>query len=106
MKESEPLKTAEYAVANNIDHLPAFAWWARHTLKKRDHILKKMLKRYFRVQQKYGIEVPKTVKRALEIDDETNTTHWRDAIKKEMGGVSKAFKVLDDDEPIPPGHEL
>ena len=46
-----------------------------------------MAKRYFRTHQKYGLELPKTVKRALEIDKETGTTHWRDAIHKEMKGV-------------------
>ena len=38
-KECYPVQTAEYAVAQGIDHEPAFNWWARHTLKKRDHII-------------------------------------------------------------------
>ena len=82
---------------------PAFAWWAPHTLKKRDRILKAVKKRYFRIQQKYGIEMPKTVKRALEIDKETNTTFWTDAIRKEMKTISGAFEILDDDTPEPVG---
>ena len=65
-----------------------------------------MKKRYFRREQKYGIELPKTVKRALEIDTETGTTFWRDAIRKEMNTVGKAFKILESDEPIPVGHTL
>ena len=106
VKESNPIQLAEYAVANEIDHLPAFKWWVKYTLKKRDRILKKMVKRYFRTHQKYGMEVPKTVERALEIDKENGNTEWRDAIRKEMTGIAKVFKILETDEPIPPGHEL
>ena len=49
-----------------------------------------MKTRYHRTTQKFGIELPKTVKRALEIDEETGTTFWRDALQKEMGTVMKA----------------
>jgi hypothetical protein len=33
-----------------------------------------------RTNSKFGIEVPKTIKRALELDKETGTTFWADAI--------------------------
>ena len=76
-----------------------------HTLKHRDRLLKAMKKRYFRQTQKYGIELPKTVTRALEIDKETGTTHWKDALEKEMKNVGIAFKILDEDESVPVGFE-
>ena len=63
-----------------------------------------MQKRYFRTTQKFGIEIPKTVKRALEIDGETGTTFWQDAIKKEMGTVMKAFEILPDGTNAPVGY--
>ena len=84
---------------------PAFAWWVPFTIKRRDRIIKAVKNRYFRKLQKYGIELPKTVKRALEIDKETGTTFWRDAIKKEMGAVWKAFEILDDGSVAPVGHK-
>jgi hypothetical protein len=34
MKESYPIETAEYAVANKIVHEPAFAWWVPETLRQ------------------------------------------------------------------------
>ena len=37
-KECYPVQTAEYAVAQGIDQEPAFNWWVRPILKKRDHI--------------------------------------------------------------------
>ena len=50
---------------------------------------------------KYGLKVPKTVREALEIDKENGNSHWADAIKKGLGNVLVAFKLLEDDEPTP-----
>jgi len=105
LKDAEPIKLAEYAVSNQLEKEPAFAWWVPYTLRKRDRIIKAMKKRYFRIDQKYGIELPKTVKRALEIDEETGTTFWRDALNKEMLNVSKAFEVLEEGERLPSGYK-
>jgi hypothetical protein len=104
LKETDPIAVAEYAYRSKLLYEPAFAWWAPYTLKRRDRIIKAVKKRYFWKLQKYGIEMPKTVKRALEIDDETDTTFWCDAIRKEMKAVSKAFKFLDEGSPDPVGH--
>ena len=104
LKESHPLQVSEYAVNNKISEEPAFSWWVKHTLKQRDRIISKMKKRYFRREQKYGIEIPKSVERALEIDEETGTTFWRDSIHKEMKNNSKAFKILGPDATTPVGH--
>ena len=104
LKESHPIQVAEYAVNNKLLEEPAFNWWASHTLKKRDRIISKMKKRYFRRDQKYGIELPKTVQRALEIDKENGNTFWRDAIHKEMKNNAKAFKILEENAATPVGH--
>jgi len=48
--------------------------------------------------------MPKTIERALQIDEETGTTFWRDAIRKEMANNAKAFKVLAPDASAPVGH--
>ena len=34
-KDSHLVHTAEFAVAQGIDHKPAFYWWVKHMLKKR-----------------------------------------------------------------------
>jgi hypothetical protein len=105
VKESHLLQVAQYAVNNKIDDEPAFAWWVKHTLRKRDRIIKAMKKRYFRVNQKYGIQIPKSVEEALRIDKETGTTFWTDAIRKEMKNCAKAFEILPEGAPIPVGHK-
>ena len=106
LKESNPLEVAQYAVDNKLDDEPAFKWWVPYTIRKRNRILKAMQKRYFRTHQKFGIELPKTVKRALEIDEETGTTFWRDAIKKEMGTVMVAFDILPEGAEKPVGYSF
>jgi hypothetical protein len=55
--------------------------------------------------QNVGLELPKTVKRALEIDKETGTTNWRDAICKEMKNAFPAFEFLDEGAVKPIGYQ-
>ena len=43
---------------------------------------------------KFGIHLPKTIKEALEIDKQTGTRFWRDAIATEMKDVDVAFEHL------------
>ena len=101
IKESNPIDVAEYAVANAIHEEPAFIWWVSKALKKRKHYISKLRSVIRNNQLKYGLKVPRTVKEALEIDLENGNSHWADAIKKELGNVLVAFKLLEDDEPIP-----
>jgi hypothetical protein len=102
LKESNPIELADYVSANNLTTEP-FAWWVPFTLKQRDWIIKATKKRYFRQFSKFGLELPKTVQRALEIDAETGTSHWLDAINKEMKMVFPAFEFLDEEKSAPPG---
>ncbi len=64
-----------------------------------------MKSRYSKRSHKFGIYVPKTVQEALKIDQETNTTYWRDAINKEMTNNKMAFKFLEEDENVPVGYK-
>ena len=104
LKETNPVQVAEYAVANQIADEPAFAWWVRHALRKRDVILKKVKSRYWKQTHKYGIELPHSVQEALAIDRKTGTDFWRKAIEKEIKNVQIAFKFLDDDK-VPIGYQ-
>jgi len=107
MKNSYPLETAEYAINNKLDKEPAFAWWVPHVIRKKARIIskvKKGKKKYWDRTHKYGIKLPKSVQQDLDIDRETGTTYWRDAIAKEMQNVIPAFKFNDDDS-IPVGYK-
>jgi hypothetical protein len=107
MKDSFPLQTAEYATAHHLTQEPAFRWWVPHFLKKHERIIGKLSKKntkYWHRTHKYGIELPKTVAEALDIDRRTGTTLWRDAIEKEMRNNAPAFKFNDDDS-VPIGYK-
>ncbi len=98
LRESHPVQVAEYAVANKIAEEPAFAWWIRDVLRRRDRIIKKVKSRYWKRTHKFGIRMPKSVAEALMIDKETGTDFWRKAIEKEMRNVMPAFEFRDDDK--------
>jgi hypothetical protein len=105
MKESYPLEVADYVTANNIANEPAFRWWVPFVLKKRERILRKVKTKYWSTSHKYGLELPKSVSHALEIDKRTGTNFWRIAIEKEIRNVFPAFDFLNDDDgsKVPPG---
>ena len=91
LKVSNAVELAEYAVANNIDDEPAFNWWVKRTLKKRDMIISKVKTKYWKTTHKFGIRVPKDVEEALKLDQDNSNTLWYDAIQKEMSNVRVAF---------------
>jgi hypothetical protein len=106
LKESHPIEVAEYAKFIGIDHEPAYNWWVPHVLKKRDRIILLVKKRSPRfLKQTHGIEVPKTVKEALELDKKNGNTLWADAIAKEMKDVRVAFKILPAGQSAPIGYQ-
>lgn len=92
VKGSNPLELADYAQSHGLLEEPAFAWWAPFALKKRERNIAKAVPKYWRTTHKFGIEVPKTVERAYEIDKENGNDFWHRAICKEMDKVSIAYK--------------
>jgi hypothetical protein len=84
LKASNPVEVAEYAVANKIVEEPAFAWWVKDVFRRRNRIISKVKSRYWKTTHKFGIRLPRSVQQALQIDEETGTDLWRQAIEKEM----------------------
>jgi hypothetical protein len=103
MKEAYPIQVAEYAVSRGIQDQMAFKWWVPSTLKRQTRIIKAMKSRYVRRTHKYGIQLPKSTSEAYEIDKETGTDFWHQAIMKEMKNNMVAFRFLEDGEQIPVG---
>ena len=105
LKESNPIEVAEYAVAKQIENEPAFDWWVNKFLRRRDRILAAVNSRYHKRTHKFGIEIPKTVAEAYELDRRNGNDLWRKAIEKEMEAVRVAFKLMGDDEKPAPGFQ-
>lgn len=106
MKQSYPLKVAEYAHANRIGDEPAFAWWLSDVIKKHERILAKLKSKYWQRTHKFGLRIPKSVEQALTVDKENGNTLWWDAICKEMTNVRPAFEKWEKKESeLPPGYQ-
>ncbi len=85
VKESNPIKLAEYAVLSRIDEEPAFKWCVSLVMHKQNQMVNKVKKKYWRTTHKFGIRIPKSVAEALCFSAENGNTYWSNAIKKEMG---------------------
>ena len=103
MKESYPVEVAEYARARGIDNEPAFAWWVPNTIRRRNAILSAVKARMKKKTHKYGIEVPRSIEHAKELDKQNGNTLWMDALRKEMFNVGVAFEVLEEGARAPKG---
>ncbi len=96
LKGSNPIEVAEYAVNSKLEEEPAFAWWVPHTIKCKNMIISSpTIASYPKKAQKFGLEFPNSIKRALEIDKETRTNFWQKAIVEEIMHVRPAFQILD-----------
>lgn len=105
LKESNPVEVAEYAIGNKIASEPAFNWWVHYVAKRKERILSKVKSKYWKRTHKFGIEVPKSVKHALQLDKESGTNFWYKAIEKEMTNTKPAFRILNDGEILPIGYQ-
>ena len=105
LKDSYPVILADYAIANNLQDEPAFAWWVPYTLRKRKAIIEKVKSKYWQRTHKYGIRVPKTVKEAREIDAQNGDKLWTTAIEQEMKNSRVAFETFNGDMKELEGYE-
>ena len=84
---------AEFAVAAGIDNEPAFKWWVPYTLRKKQQIISAIKTRVRKVTHKYGVELPKSVEHAKQLDAANGNTFWMDALRKEMNEIGVAIKI-------------
>src|SRR5699024_2041559 len=56
-----------------------------------------------KVTHKYGIEIPRSVKHAHEIDKANGDNHWAQALRKEMTNNGIALEILNDQQRPPVG---
>jgi hypothetical protein len=101
IKEAYPIQAAEFAVTQGIQDLPGSQWWVPQTIKRKNRIFSNIKTRVKKRSHKYGIQVPSSVKEAYQIDRETNTDYWHQAILKEMKNNAVAFRFLEEGEQVP-----
>ena len=77
-----------------ISDEPALNWWVKETLRHINRIISKVKSKYWRTSNKFGIQVPKKVKEAYEIDSRPGTDFCIKAISKNMTNVHDIFEKL------------
>jgi hypothetical protein len=86
----DPYPLITYAVKQGLSKQSGWEW-TRDYLQNDDHIAS-MVKAYKRsvngTQSMFGIEIPKNVKRALEMDKENGNNLWPESIDKELGMIN------------------
>ena len=97
LKESYPVPLADFAIANDIQDEPVFAWWVPYAIRKRKVIVKTIKSKYWQRTHKYGIRIPKSIKEAKEIDNANGDTRWMDSVRLEMKNNRVAFQTYEDD---------
>ena len=103
LKGSNPIDVAEYAKSWGIDDEPAFKWWVPYTLGKWDNIIAAVKARFWLATHKYGIEVPRSIEHAKQLDKKNGYKFWIQALSKEIHNVSIAFELLEQGAKAPPG---
>jgi hypothetical protein len=103
MKESNTVEVAEYALANQISHEPAFDWWVRDVICYKKRLIKLSQTCFLWPQYKYGICVPRNIEEAIKFDLENGNNFWETAIAKEMNNARVAFKFFEPCEKPAPG---
>lgn len=71
---------ADYAKAFDLVDEPTFAWWAPYTLRKRDVIVSMVNARVKKRTHKYGVEVPRSLKEAIELSRQIDDCRQRRCI--------------------------
>jgi hypothetical protein len=92
-------------MAHNLQDEPAFSLWIGNIQKQRKHIMCAIGNRYLKRTHKFGIQVPKSVDEALQIDHESGTTLWHEAIQKEVKNNAIAFEFLEPQATLPLGYK-
>ena len=76
LKQDHPIELAEYCNHAGLMEEAAIVWWASYVLKKKDKIISQVKSRSKKKSQKYGVEIPRNVKEALELDRINNNHLW------------------------------
>ena len=114
IKEDDPVTLAEYARDNGLLEKAIWKWGKRYLAFSKTHRaritqLYAMKTKRMGPKYKFGQKVPRTLKEAYEIDKETNSNGWAEAIKKEINSLKddfKCFKIYPKNTPPPKGYQF
>ena len=110
--KDDPVTCAIYARDNDLLDLPG---WKRlklvarneHRINRFINVSKSSFKFDPRPKHKFGFQIPRNVKDALDIDRKLRQTKWQDAMRSEINQIQEyeTFKSLGKGAPIPEGYK-
>ena len=107
IRSTDPLTVSRYAHENQLYNLQGWKWTKKHHQDPNRFVrvvraFKAKLKRTCK-KMKFGVEIPRNIKHALELDAQNNNTLWLDAINKEIAELlaHDTFIIKDSPQEIP-----
>ena len=110
LRVEDPYLLIDHTLKNNYLDQPGYEW-VQHYVNQDDEvrtILKASVATGLRTDKKYkfGVEVPRNPKHALELDKQNGNDGWAKSIQLELDQIMgyKVFKILQPGEPLPKGY--
>jgi hypothetical protein len=97
--KDDPVTCARYALDQDLLEVPG--WKQLKRIATREKLLKRMLKQSRlqsqrrSIRYKFGVQVPRTYKEALELDAKNGNTFWQEAVTREMDQI-KEYQTFHD----------
>ena len=110
LRIEDPYLVIAYALKNNYLNTQGYEWVQQYIDEDEEvrTILKTSTAAGLKTEKKYkfGVEVPRNPKHALEIDKENGNNEWAKSMQLELDQIMgyKVFRVLEPGEPLPKGY--
>ena len=100
------LLVAEYAEERNLLDKKGFKW-CKGYLQKHQSGNSNLTKKKQRPQYQYGVELPSSVKHALQLDEQNGNQLWKEAMDKELLAMEEwgVFEPVEDTEALEQTHK-
>ena len=104
----DPLLVLRYGLRHQITRKPGWEWVENFV--NNDGELSQIIHAYKvskEISYKFGVQVPNSTQDALRLDSASEEKLWHKAIEAELQQINdyKTFRILEENEPIPPGYK-
>ena len=110
LREADPHLVIDYVFKHGLEHDDGYKWV--HEYLKHDEDCIQMVRTHKTATEttkkyKFGVEVPRNAKHAMELDKANGNTGWRDATQLELKQINDygVFRVVPDGQPMPKGYK-
>ena len=105
-RRDAPLLVAEYAEERKLLGMQGFQWCKQYLMRYRKRAAREVRRKRKRTLQ-YGVEVPSSVKHALELDTQNGNTLWQEAMDQEVAAMEEwgVFNPIEDEFKVANTHK-